>query len=232
MYVFGDLHGRFDLLRALAALIGEDLAGHPIGETQIVGLGDYIDRGSESRAVIDLLVGQFFASHNVVCLKGNHEALLLDFLDRPAVVGPTWLQMGGWECLTSYGVDCRWQANGAEEFARIRQDFARQLPPEHIGFFSRLALSKVIGDYFFAHAGARPGVPLDRQTERDLLWIRGGFVDRDERFEKVIVHGHTAVAEPFVGRYRINLDTGAYATGRLTCMVLEADRRRFLEARA
>lgn len=106
------------------------------------------------------------------------------------------------------------------------------MPKDHLDFLTRLSLCRTVGDYFFVHAGVRPGVALSQQTERDLLWIRSGFADRDEPFEKVVVHGHTPTKAPFNGRHRINLDTGAYATGRLTCLVLEGEERRFLEVAA
>lgn len=119
-----------------------------------------------------------------------------------------------------------------EDLTRLRSDLAAKLPPPHLHFLSRLAISQTVGDYFFAHAGARPGVALSEQAERDLLWIRTGPADRDAPFEKIVVHGHTPVQEPFNGRYRINLDTGAYATGRLTCVALEGEARRFVEITA
>jgi serine/threonine protein phosphatase 1 len=232
VYAFGDVHGRADLLEILDVSIRNDIAERPIGHAIVIGLGDFVDRGDQSSRVLDMLATDFAAGCELVMLKGNHEAMLLSFLDRPVEIGPKWIPMGGWECLRSYGLSLPWQPETAEEFNRIRNDLARRLPPEHIGFLQALRLSETVGDYFFVHAGARFGIPLDRQQERDLLWIRGGFADRDVPFEKVIVHGHTVVAEPFVGQHRINLDTGAYATGRLTCMVFEADDRGLLEIQA
>lgn len=228
VYAFGDLHGRLDLLSGLEGLIARDVDEAPADRVSIIGLGDYIDRGDDSRRVVDRLVEKFDGPFDLICLRGNHEGMLLNFLERPLATGSSWIKMGGWECLRSYGVDCRWNATG-EELLRIREAFAVALPPEHLAFYAQLPLNHTVGGYFFCHAGARPGVPLIKQQERDLLWIRDGFVDRDAWFEKMVVHGHTTVTEPFVGKHRINLDTGAYATGRLTCIVLEAEQRRFLE---
>ncbi|MCC6736287.1 MAG: serine/threonine protein phosphatase [Bauldia sp.] len=232
VYAFGDVHGRADLLEILDVSIRNDIDERPIGHAVVIGLGDYVDRGDHSNRVVDMLATDFAAGCELVTLKGNHEAMLLSFLDRPVETGPKWIPMGGWECVRSYGLNLPWQPETAEEWNLIRNDLARRLPPEHIGFLQKLRLSETIGDYFFVHAGARFGIPLDRQQERDLLWIRGGFADRDVPFEKVVVHGHTIVHEPFVGQHRINLDTGAYATGRLTCMVFEADERGLLEIHA
>jgi serine/threonine protein phosphatase 1 len=228
VYVFGDVHGRADLFARLEGMIRADLKQSPASHVTIIGLGDYIDRGPDSRAVVDraIALGREF---DAVFIRGNHEAIFEGFLANPAIEGENWVSQGGFECLLSFGVQVRWNAR-TDELVRARNDLAARLSPDHLLFLQSLRLSHQIGDYFFAHAGARPGTPLDRQEARDLLWIRRGFSDRDEPFEKIVVHGHTPVQHPYLGRYRINLDTGAYATGRLTCMVLEAERRRFMEA--
>jgi serine/threonine protein phosphatase 1 len=228
VYVFGDVHGRGDLFARLELLIRDDLRRAPAARPVIVGLGDYIDRGPDSRGVIERANG-FAREFSTVFIRGNHETMLEAFLADPVASGEGWLSQGGFECLLSFGASVRWNARG-DELVRARNDLAARLSPDHLRFLQNLRLSHQIGDYFFAHAGARPGIALDRQEARDLLWIRRGFSDRDEPFEKVIVHGHTPVERAYLGTHRINLDTGAYATGRLTCMVLEAERRRLMEA--
>lgn len=228
IYVFGDVHGRSDLFAKLETAIRDDLKASPAARVMIVGLGDYVDRGADSRGVIDRAIA-LRREFDTVFLRGNHEAMFEEFLANPVSYGESWVTQGGFECLVSFGVRVRWNARG-DELLRARNDLAARLSPDHLAFLQSLRLSHQIGDYFFAHAGARPGIALDRQEARDLLWIRRGFSDRDEPFEKIVVHGHTPVQHPYLGQYRINLDTGAYATGRLTCMVLEAERRRFMEA--
>ena len=148
----------------------------------------------------------------------------------PKRCGPTWLANGALETLRSYAVDVRKISRLDDgELQAIRASLARNLPPGHLLLLQRLPLSYVSGDYFFVHAGVRLGVGIEGQVARDLLWIRDGFADGDEPFEKVVVHGHTPVDQPYLGRYRINLDTGAYFTNRLSCLVLEGTSVRLLE---
>jgi serine/threonine protein phosphatase 1 len=225
IYAVGDIHGRADLLVALLARIDDDLSARPIGDAVQVFLGDYIDRGPDSRQVLDLLIDRQ-RQHKVLCLKGNHEVYAVQALREPSVVSE-WLKMGGVATLLSYGVmpashdDVQTQRETAAAFRRA-------LPDSHQHFLRRLALSFSYGDYFFAHAGVRPEIPLQQQYERDLLWIRDDFLLHEEDFGKVVIHGHTPTPEPEIRSNRINIDTGAYATGRLTCLVLENDQMRFL----
>jgi serine/threonine protein phosphatase 1 len=227
VYAFGDVHGRADLVDRLRTAIAADLARSAPTETIVIGLGDYIDRGPDSRRVLDWLIAGFGAAKPVF-LRGNHEQLLLSFLEDPARHGPSWLEFGGDATLRSYGVDARLYCSAVHDYRAIRDELASRLPVAHLVFLQRLALSHDAGDYFFAHAGVRHGVPLASQKAEDLLWIRQGFVDREVSFEKVIVHGHTPVKEPFLGRFRINADTGAYFTNQLSCVVLEEDTQRLL----
>lgn len=228
VFAFGDVHGRADLLRRLIDTIERDLASDPVSGDIVIGLGDYIDRGPDSYSVLDTLL-DLRQHHETAFLMGNHESLLLDFVAAPAQAGRGWLSNGGWETLVSYGVECSPNASSEEDLTAIRDDLLDQMPPEHVDLLNSLTLSAEVGDYHFVHAGARPGIPLSEQRERDALWIRDGFADRDARFERIVVHGHTPVERPFVGTYRINLDTGAYATGKLSCVVLEGSQRRIME---
>ena len=181
--------------------------------------------------MIEHLIENSSATDSILLL-GNHEQMLLDFMERPLEKGAAWLRHGAESTLLSYGVDFPLSVSrlAPSDYQAIRDELAGKMPPAHLVFLQRLPTSAVIGDYFFAHAGARPGRPLDAQSRADLLWIREGFADRDVPFEKIIVHGHTPVDQPYLGKHRINLDTGGYARNRLNVLVLEDGERRLLTA--
>lgn len=224
LYAIGDVHGRLDLLERVIRAVDRDVVEHG-GTALTVTLGDYIDRGPQSREVIERLAANPFPTP-YVALKGNHEALLEAFLADPAV-GSQWRRLGGLETIASFGVPVQRLMVGRNYGdAAVRLHDA--LTPQHRDFLASLKTSVIAGRYFMCHAGVRPGVPLERQSEDDLLWIRGEFLNSTADFGKIVVHGHTPVAEPEVLPNRINIDTGAYMTGRLTCVVLERDRHRFL----
>jgi serine/threonine protein phosphatase 1 len=214
-----------DLLEAVLQRIDADLAVSAPRRTIQVMLGDYVDRGPASRAVIDRLIERR-RGHEVVCLKGNHDAYVLQFLADPAVLEP-WRRLGGLATLMSYGLSPTMHPD-ADGQKQLAAEFARVLPEAHRRFLADLKPSFTCGDYFFAHAGVRPGVPLERQAEADLIGIREEFLASQEDFGKVVVHGHTPVMEPEVRPNRINIDTGAYATGRLTCLRIEQAATAFL----
>jgi serine/threonine protein phosphatase 1 len=218
VYVVGDIHGRADLLDDLLSRIDRDLRrDSPLRAIQVF-LGDYVDRGPSSKDVIDSLIGRL-ASHEVVCLKGNHEDCLLAFLRDPSTL-EYWSQLGGLETLKSYGI--RLPAGGlALTSDELASNFSAAMPESHRQFLGALRLSFTLGDFFFVHAGVRPGVPLSEQKEDDLLWIRDEFLRSGKDFGKMIIHGHTPTIEPDVRRNRIGIDTGAFATGILTCLVIE-----------
>jgi len=229
VYAVGDIHGRSDLLLVVRELIAADCRQGSWSSVTTVFLGDYVDRGSDSRGVLRVLADEPFPTQTIF-LKGNHEAMMLAFLaDAERWTG--WLANGGVETLRSYGVPVRdlRRPGGPAEAARRLQE---ALPASHRNFLGNLQLSYSVGDYFFCHAGVRPGLPLDRQVEEDLIWIREDFLLSSAAFGKVVVHGHTPVQEPEVLPNRVNLDTGAYISGRLTCLVLEGATRRFLVADA
>ena len=225
VYAIGDIHGQAALLDELLGMIERDGMGRP--ETKVlVFIGDYVDRGTDSKGVIEQLVNlqADFTGH---FLRGNHDQALLDFLANPNSF-PIWKDYGAEETLASYGV----ASPASDEEAALRQtrdSLRKALPAHHLRFFETLKLSETIGDYFFAHAGVRPGTPLDRQEERDLMWIRDEFLNSRSDFGKIIVHGHTPANAPVMRPNRIGIDTGAYLTGRLTALVLEGTRRRFLQ---
>jgi serine/threonine protein phosphatase 1 len=225
IYAIGDIHGRLDLLdRAIAAIRNDVEQFGPDAIT--VTLGDYVDRGPNSSGVIERLADNPFPTP-FVALKGNHEALLEAFLADPNL-GHHWSRQGGMETVNSYGVQLgRFLVGKAMEQVADRLQAA--MPAKHVDFLRSLRLSFTHGRYFLCHAGVRPGVPLDRQSEEDLLWIRDPFLRSTADFGKIVVHGHTPVAAPELQANRINLDTGAFSSGRLTCAVLEEAGPRFLE---
>lgn len=228
VYAIGDIHGRLDLLDRLLALIEEDGAGAPDLVKYIVTLGDYVDRGPASAGVIDRLIAGPPVGFGAIHLKGNHEAAMLDFLTDTRV-GPSWLSFGGQATLASYGVYPGLEIGSLEQrMTDIQAALCGVLPPAHWEFLNSLRPSVTIGDYMFVHAGVRPGVPLNLQRDSDLLWIRESFLGSSADHGKVIVHGHTIADQPEVRANRIGIDTGAYATNRLTCLVLEGTARRFL----
>ena len=227
VYAVGDIHGRADLLSALFRRIDDDLKSQPIPTATQVFLGDYIDRGPDSRSVIDMLIARQDQSE-VVLLKGNHESCALQFLSEPALLSG-WKKIGGLSTVHSYGIASRGKdAPHTRHETAIAHALQQAMPERHRLFLRNLNLSFSCGDFFFVHAGVRPGVQLQQQSAHDLLWIRDDFLLHEEHFGKIVVHGHTPVSDPDIRPNRINIDTGAYATGRLTCLVLESDQMRFL----
>ena len=228
VYAIGDIHGRADLLQDLHRLILADVAeAEPSMRRVVVYLGDYVDRGLQSRDVIDLLIGDPLPGFERVYLKGNHEEAFLDFLDD-AGAGPDWFANGGDATVYSYGVAIPQEVPFSARFPHIQEALREAVPPRHIDFLTHLEMTWEIGDYLFVHAGIRPGRALDQQTAQDLLWIRHEFLTSSADHGKVVVHGHSVTVGPDLRDNRIGIDTGAFATGTLTCLVLEGRSRRFL----
>lgn len=225
LFAIGDIHGRADLLEQTIEKIDAHLRNYPSPRSIRVFLGDYVDRGPKSRDVLDTLINIGRCSE-AIFLQGNHETFLLDVLLNPAIL-PTWKTFGGLETLNSYGVSSRLNPDIAGSL-EVVDSFIQKLPAEHVQFLKTLSQSFSFGDIFFAHAGVRPGIGLAAQRATDLMWIRDEFLEHNQLFEKLIVHGHTPVKAPEVRPNRINIDTGAYATGRLTCVCFEEDRFGFL----
>jgi serine/threonine protein phosphatase 1 len=218
IYAVGDIHGRLDLLDRLLAQTNTDLALRPTVRPVYVFLGDYIDRGPSSRETIDRLI-QHAETNESIFLKGNHELVAIKCLSDRSLFHQ-WLRLGGMETLMSYGVSPETLAN-SKQIAALQSAFHSALPQTHFRFFRDLRNSFACGDYFFVHAGVKPNVELSLQKEIDLLWIRDEFLLSKFDFGKIIVHGHTPSSEIELGPNRINIDTGAFATGRLTCLVIE-----------
>jgi serine/threonine protein phosphatase 1 len=228
VYAVGDIHGCAGLLRRLHAQIARDAAARPAARNVIVYLGDYIDRGEESRGVVDLLLDTPLPGFEAVYLRGNHEASFLQFLEDTSV-GPAWMAYGGVATLLSYGVRPPDPVASPEALDRAQRELVERLPDAHRRFMEATRLAHVEGDYYFAHAGVRPGVPLDRQEAVDVRWLRDDFLRSTADFGKMIVHGHTITEAPDVQRNRIGIDTGAFASGRLTCLVLDGAEAAFLQ---
>jgi serine/threonine protein phosphatase 1 len=224
VYAIGDIHGCADLLAKTLDGIDADLLQDPIPQSIEVFLGDYIDRGPSSRQVLDRLVTRG-RTRKAVFLKGNHETYLINFLTDPAVL-KEWQQLGGLETLMSYGVKPIVNADSRSQ-ASLAAALKRELPESHRLFLGDLKPSFTCGDFFFVHAGIRPGIALEKQREQDLLWIRSDFLLSEDDFGKMIVHGHTPTGQPDIRPNRINIDTGAFATGRLTCLKLEGGDKHF-----
>ena len=233
LVAIGDVHGRADLLRALLSRLEDELSGRPY---RLILLGDYVDRGADSRGVIDALLALKRARPDTVFLKGNHEQALLDFLGAPEE-GEAWVQWGGAETLESYGVAPTEPAPPGADDLRLERpaetlagEFAEALPDEHFAFLMNLPLTHREGRYLFVHAGLNPERSLEDQRERDLLWIREAFHKGGKGVfgDLVVVHGHTPVGKPENKSWRVNVDTGAVWSGTLTALVLEGDKRRFV----
>ena len=229
IYAVGDIHGRADLLDHLHALIDTDFRERSTPVVHLVYLGDYVDRGPNSAGVLEQLATGPSDFVKVTLLRGNHEEMLLRFLDDPSV-GPAWRQLGGLETLHSYGIDVS-SVLKDEGYPGLSARLYEAIPQHHLAMLDRLEPSFTIGDYFFCHAGVRPGIPLEQQQAEDLTWIRAPFLEAKEDFGKVVVHGHSPTDQPDLRANRINIDTGAYATGRLTCLVLEGTAQRILSTR-
>ncbi len=229
-YAIGDVHGRLDLLKQMLARIEHDDKARGPAKTYLVLLGDLIDRGPDSKGVIDHLLHSPPRFATPVFLKGNHEEFMLSVLEGEDQMVGSWLSYGGYECAESYGVSRGWTLNVAptEVADRLRE----AVPPSHRTFLADMADSFQFGDYLFVHAGIRPGVPLEEQNSKDLRWIREGFLDNRSDHGVMVVHGHTIVEKAEQHPNRIALDTGAYRSGVLTAIGLEGRERWFLEARA
>ncbi len=218
IYAVGDIHGRSDLLSRLLHCIEADRRQRPAERAITVFVGDYIDRGPSSRHVIDLLL-HWRENNDAVFLRGNHEMFLTRFLSDPKTL-ESWRQLGGLETLLSYGLQPSINPDREEQW-RLAEQLAGSVPKEHLDFLESLDSFYSCGDFFFVHAGIRPGIPIAQQSEQDMLWTRKEFLAHEQPFERFVVHGHTPVAALDVRSNRINIDTGAFATGHLTCIVIE-----------
>jgi len=226
-YAIGDVHGRLDLLERLLSQLERDIRDRPSGDHTVVFLGDLIDRGPNSRDVIALLRANPLPDARLVFLKGNHEEALVRGLSGAPSRLIDWLGFGGDACAQSYGVAL------GDLFGRSASDVEQLLldaiPDRDIRFMDSFLDSARFGDYFFVHAGVRPGVPLDRQEPKDLYWIRDEFLNSDADFGAMIVHGHSIAATVDERANRICIDTGAYQSDVLTALWIEGGDRGLLQ---
>jgi serine/threonine protein phosphatase 1 len=231
VYVIGDVHGEMGLLqKLLVAIEQDDVARKAVTKKRLIFLGDLIDRGAGSAQVVSLLVEAQRVSSELVVLMGNHEAAFLESIDGNAAAQRLWLEHGGSATLHSYGIETLREEESPEQFARRLR---ASIPHEIIDWLGELPMTARSGDYFFCHAGVRPGTALNRQKPQDLLWIRHEFLDDQRDHGAVIVHGHS-ICGPEVEFHpnRINVDTGAYSTGILSALGLEDEERWVISVRA
>lgn len=231
IYAVGDIHGRYDLLCRLHDMIAADArAGANRGgvseQPLVVYLGDYVDRGFQSFEVVDLLANATLEGFAAIHLKGNHEQMMLDFLaGRDESL---WLFNGGIQTLASYGIDVPYSFVHGDDLDLLRLSLFQALPDSHLRFLTSLQLCHSEGGHLFVHAGVRPGVPLDAQDPRDLLWIRHPFLNFEGTLDQRVVHGHSISRAPEFRQHRIGIDTGAVHTGHLSCLVVDRGSYRML----
>lgn len=228
IFAIGDVHGRLDLLKEMYRLIQAENEKTPPFDWVIVHLGDYTDRGPDSKGVLDFLVEAQRRNHRIVGLAGNHDVGLIDFIETGDPAGIFALN-GGRQTALSYGIDIDFR--NARSVAEGHRALVAAMPPAHLAFLRGLARSITFGDFFFCHAGIRPGVELSRQDAEDLIWIRSQFLNDARLYPKVIVHGHTPATNVEMRPNRVNLDTGAYASGRLSALMIDGAEKTLLEAR-
>ena len=231
VYAIGDIHGRLDLLDALEAAIADDARANGLIDPLVCYLGDYIDRGPHSAQIIERLCSPSAALPRRMFLKGNHEDRMLDFLADPVVNGPAWMKFGGAAALESYGVAVPAKPR-ARDWGRIRDRLDAALPDSHRTWLSELRLALRWRDYLMVHAGLDPQRPTAQQEEHDLMWIRDPFLNATCDWGFKVVHRHVVNDQPIFRSNRIGIDTGAYKTGRLTCLVLHDGMERLIQTPA
>lgn len=229
VYAIGDIHGRYDLLRKLLDQIEDHTATLPPAKSiHVILLGDLIDRGPDSARVLKLAYDVQRKTRNLFVLLGNHEELMIRALSgEPGMVG-AWMKLGGRATLRSFGIE---PPEGDYDLRAFTRQVSSAIPGEILEWLKALPLSARSGDYFFCHAGVRPGVALKRQVANDLLWIRDGFLDSEVDHGAVIVHGHSVATDVQLRYNRIGIDTGAYRTNLLTGLYLEGEQCEILSAR-
>jgi serine/threonine protein phosphatase 1 len=222
-YAIGDIHGHIGLLRGVHDLIATDMARH--GAAPVIHVGDLVDRGPDSRGVIDYLSQGIAEGQDWVVLKGNHDRMFTRFLRDPAEPEPglradlSWLhpRLGGVETLASYGV----RSAGDRPVGKVHADAVAAVPRAHRDFLETRPAWHRIGEVLFVHAGIRPGIAIEAQDETDLVWIRAGFLDDPRDHGVLVIHGHTAIDHPTHHGNRVNIDTSAAYGGPLSAIVVE-----------
>lgn len=220
LYVIGDIHGQMDLLKKIYDRILFDLKERPAEIYKIISLGDIVDRGESSKSVIDFLMAQV-ADHHCIVLRGNHEDMLLKAIGNSEAFSE-WRRYGGLETIMSFGVPVQSLMKG-RDIPQAQSLFREKFGQTRQAFIESLPLTYHSGSYLFCHAGIRPDISINSQIPRDLMWIRDEFLQHSDPYEKFIIHGHTPVDSIDLRTNRMNIDTGAYLSGRLTCVILEAN---------
>jgi len=223
IYAVGDIHGQTELLEKTLQAIEQDAKNFTGDRIIQIFLGDYIDRGIHSREVIDLLTQTPPKGHERICLLGNHEATLLEFIRTPETIRK-WSNFGGFTTLASYGLAIP-KTLSSENVEQLHYDFMQVFPKEHQDFLEKLYPSYTVGDYFFVHAGINPYLPFEEQSSEDLIWIRDDFTDFEDYHSKYIIHGHTPVNTLDIRRNRANLDLSETFGEQLGCLKLESNQR-------
>ena len=226
VYAVGDIHGRLDLLDDLLSRIDRDDAEREPAQTTLIFLGDLVDRGPHSSGVVDRLMRLQASGRPVHFLMGNHEEVFLLAADGDVQAMRLFIRIGGMETILSYGITA--EEYRAADFETLTDMFARRVSREHVAFVSSFEDYIEVGDYLFVHAGIRPGVPLTDQSPSDLRWIRDAFLNHGGDHGRRVVHGHSIREEVEPLPNRIGIDTGAYASDRLSAVGLEDDQHWFL----
>lgn len=225
LYAIGDIHGCRELLVEMHERIDAETARDRPADWRIVHVGDYCDRGPDTKGVLDFLTARMAADARVICLRGNHDEGFLSFLTARPGAG-IFVNNGGEATAASYGIEADFSPPAIE---RTRAALAGAVPDAHVGFLATLPYSVGFGDFFLCHAGVRPGVQLERQDPQDLIWIREKFLDYPHLHPKVVVHGHTPADQVEIMGNRVNVDTRAFASGRLSALMVEGSRKSLLE---
>ncbi len=217
LYAIGDVHGCLEPLRGVHDAIAQDLKRRPVDDWRIIHVGDYVDRGPDNRGVVEYLIARMAEEPRIICLLGNHDQMFLAGIEGDSDMAGVWLANGGEETLADYGVGI---GVYSQRF-RAGEPPLPEVPKAHVDFLRSLGLYEQFGDYAFVHAGIKPDVPLEQQSERTLLWIRDEFLESSIEYEHVIIHGHTPRPKIDIRTNRIGIDTAAVFGNRLTCLVLE-----------
>lgn len=228
IYAIGDIHGHLELLVEMHARIAAEIMRDRPKDWRIIHLGDLVDRGPNSRGVIEYLMAASARDSRNIVLTGNHDVGFLDFLAEPDPNG-LFAHNGGPETARSYGVELHMR--DSEDLRSSHHALVRAVPDNHLHFLRALPCSACFGDFFFCHAGIRPGVALDRQDPQDLIWIRNEFLNYPGLHPKVVVHGHTPQAEPEIMANRVNVDTGVFYSGALTAFVIDGAEKRLMSVK-
>ena len=229
VYAVGDIHGRADLLARLHKKIAADALDIPGFQNIVVYLGDYVDRGPDSSGVLDMLINRPLEGFEAHHLKGNHEDMMIQFLETGAN-SEMWIMMNGArDTMESYGIGYSDFARHESDMKGLARDFANAVPESHRAFLDALKMHHCEGDVLFVHAGIAPGVPVENQSPHDLMWIRGEFTESNTDHGLFVVHGHSNRPAPEIRSNRLGIDTGAWFSGTLTAAVLEGGDIRFLQ---